>query len=550
MKTLKFKIVLFCLMATAAFSQQKLSKVSKSINANSDVTIDLNTSYAEIEIETWNKNTVEVEAYIESSKLSKAELQKALERWNLEVSGSGDYISISSKGGKALAYFSGGDYSDVLRDLEIHLADIPELPELPEMPAFPKLPKMDKMPAFPGLPEMPELPNFPELPELPEGVNSIKFDYDEYKKDGEAYLDRWSEEYEREHGKEFKEKMKEWGRKFGESDYRAKMEKWGEDFGKRFEGQWAEDMEAWGESFGEEFGEKFGKDWAKKMEKWGENLEDSWGKDWEERVEAWGERLGKQMERKADLIERKSERAEARAEREEHIRERLEERSEMKRERAKELAERSRQRKEAVLRSRLDSRGNTKVKKVIKIKMPKKTNLKMNVRHGELKFSSVIYNLKGDISHSSLVAEHIDGSDTSINVSYSPVLISNWNVGELKLNFVDDAQITTTNQMMLSSNSSNIIINTLKGNAIIDGSFGDLTIANIANTFKNLNITLENSDAIVNLPRTDYSLLFRGERSRFNDKLTTKKIINNHPEDKDSNKTIVVNAKYSSVVMQ
>ena len=114
----------------------------------------------------------------------------------------------------------------------------------------------------------------------------------------------------------------------------------------------------------------------------------------------------------------------------------------------------------------------------------------MNVRHGELKFASVITNLRGNISHSALTANSIDGSQTSINVSYSPVLITNWNLGELKLNYVDKALIENVNRMVLNSNSSNININNLKGNAVIDGSFGELNINKILDTFNNLNIIL------------------------------------------------------------
>ena len=41
-----------------------------------------------------------------------------------------------------------------------------------------------------------EMPEFPELPELPEGINTIKFDYDKYQKEGEKYLSEWSKKYE------------------------------------------------------------------------------------------------------------------------------------------------------------------------------------------------------------------------------------------------------------------------------------------------------------------------------------------------------------------
>jgi len=160
--------------------------------------------------------------------------------------------------------------------------------------------------------------------------------------------------------------------------------------------------------------------------------------------------------------------------------------------------------------------------------------------------------LKGNISYATLVANHIGGSKTSINVSYSPVLIDTWDMGELKLNFVDKAQIKNVNRLVLSSNSSNIGIDNVTGNVVIDGSFGDLSIGKIADTFNNLNIVLENSDALISLPKTDYNFQYKGSRSRLS-----------HPKKKpeqtvstfstgnlSSPKTIVVNAKFSHVVMQ
>ena len=59
-------------------AQQKVKKLSHTIETNKDVTIDLNTSHTNIIIDTWNKGYVEVEAYVESKELSKEELFKAI----------------------------------------------------------------------------------------------------------------------------------------------------------------------------------------------------------------------------------------------------------------------------------------------------------------------------------------------------------------------------------------------------------------------------------------------------------------------------------------
>ncbi|MHA7842843.1 MAG: hypothetical protein ACX93I_05955 [Winogradskyella sp.] len=517
------RILVLCLLTTFGYAQKKLSKISQSLKVDKDVVIDLNTSYAEIEIDTWNKDIVEIEAYLESDKLSKEELEIALEAWNLKVDDSNNKVVISSHGGRAIALLGEGDYSAILKDLEFELADLPEIPEVIVLPRIPE------MAAFPEMPELPEMPEFPELPELPEGVKTIKFDYDRYQKEGEKYLDEWSKRYEKEGGKELQKRMEEWAKKFAESGYQEKMAKWGEEYGKRFEGKWAKDMEKWGEEFGDKY--------AEEMEKWGEEYGEKFGKEWAEKMEAWGERLGRQMERQAELMERQAERRERQVERKKEMEERRQE---------------MRKKREAAVgyARKLESTGNSKVRKVIKIKIPKKAKLKTNIRHGELKISSIIHNLQGDISHAFLVADNIDGSDTSINVSYSPVVINSWNLGTLNLNYVDKAQIKNVKNLVLNAKSSNINIETLSDTGIIDGSFGDLTISNLAETFKNLNLVLENSDAFVNLPKNvNYNMYFKGNRSKFNNKVTTQKTIRNYPDGQGSDKSIVVNAKFSNVIM-
>ena len=75
--TYKLITLLFFCFAISVSAQGKLTKISKTIDVTRDVEIDLNTSYVQIEIDTWNKNTLEIEAYIEGEKLSKDELQKA-----------------------------------------------------------------------------------------------------------------------------------------------------------------------------------------------------------------------------------------------------------------------------------------------------------------------------------------------------------------------------------------------------------------------------------------------------------------------------------------
>lgn len=515
-------IVLIFACVFSINAQQKLQKISKSIDVDNEVTIDLNTSFTDIEIDTWNSNVLQVEAYIESDKLSKDDLKKALKEWDISVAGYGDNVSIKTKGtSSSWAWASDlGELGtlighETLNGLSLAFEDMPAFPELPELPEMPELPEV------PEFPSNFEIPEFPDLPRLPEGITNINFDTKEYKERGEDYLDEWSDKLAKRDEDIDKEALKDWGRKFADSDFEGKMEAWGEAFGEKF----GKKMEVWGEKFGESWGEEFGKNmeawgeefgekYASKMERWGESLDEKlkekYGEDYERELEKRAERFAKRAEERAHLIE-----------------ERYNNRPEL-----------------------FDDRSNSKIKKTLKIKMPKDAKLKVNVRHGELKVSAIINNLKADLTHSALVANSIDGSSTSIDASYSDVNVNNWIKGDLKLNYVENAILDNVRRLVLTSNSSDISIGKVFNSALIDGSFGDLVIENIDDDFNSLNIILENSDANISLPRSNYELLFKGNRSKLNDERTDKKVIKNYPEGANSDKTIVVNAKYSNVVMQ
>lgn len=491
MKQLKLLTLCLALVSLMPFQSlaQKLSKVSQSIKVNKDVTIDLNTSFCNIEFDSWNKDIVEIEAYIEGEKLSKEELQKALEKWDVDIDATSNHITITTNGnlyGNWDFRFPTGDHDAAvaaIKELKFELAELPEMPKMPELPAM------------------------PELPPLPEGINQFHFDYEAYKKDGDKYVEEWSKA-----------------------------------FGEKFDKEWVEKMEAWGEKFGEEFGEKFGEEWgekyAKQMEAWAERFEN---------------RIEREVERNEELKQRMKEREKHMEERKihrdkEHV-ERMELREEQVHER-RQLAEERRARVEELINS--SSEINSKVKKSIKIKMPKNAKLKVNVKHGELKFASNISNLKADLVHTKFTANSINGSSTSINASYAPVLVTDWNLGELNLNYVEDAKISNVKHLVLTSNSSSVIIDKVITNAIIDGSFGELKILNVDDNFTGMNVILHNSDMVMVLPKTNYNLQFRGNQSFLkHPKNSNKEILKQYKlGDLTSEKTIVLNTKFSNVKLQ
>lgn len=488
-----YNVLLVCCLSIPIHAQQKLTKASQSLKVDKTATINLNSDYTTVQIDTWNKDVIEVEAFIESDKLSKEELQSALEQWRVDVSGSEDYVTISSNGiGNNFGNTAFFDVTSMhaLKDLECELAPIPPMPPLPNMSRIP-------------MPELPPMPQMPELPELPEGIGQVDFDYETYKKEGEKYLDKWSKTYQKKYGKEYQEKMKAWAKKFDASGFDS----------------YEKQMEAWGEKFGEEYGAK--------MEEWGKQFGESFGQDFEREMEAWGETFEAQMEAQ-----------EAQREARVHV---IEQRVHAE------------ERRSEAIQGRSESRGvSPDIKKTLIIHMPKKAKLKVNVKYGELQFVSTIENLKADMSHTKLTANTIDGSQTSINVSYAPVAVTNWNQGNLVLNFVEHANLNTVNRLVLNSNSSNIDLETINENVIINGSFGDLNIKNIADSFQNLSIVLENSDAVIALPESDYNLQYQGKQTRFkHPKKTSSEPVSTFSfGDSFSSKSIIVNAKFSKVLMK
>jgi len=507
LKTIKYRylIALMLLITVSVTAQQKLSKIDQSVRANKDVTVDLNTSHTNITVETWNKDYIEVEAYIESKKLTKQEMQKALDNWDVALTGDSDYVKITSKGSRGI--WSDDMSVTILDEASIEaLANLPEKLELNLGPLLKKLENMDV------LGELPETLKTLRIPKSPDGNYNVDFDYDKYKKEGEPYLDAWSKKYRKEYGEAYEQEMRTWAKSIKQEDidkFEKEMEAWGKNFGKQFEKLFDDDFEKSMEEWGENFGKQFEKEIAPKIEAWAAQFE----KEVAPKLEAWGKRFGEEFERKMEAQFDQD------------------------------------GKKSSSKENKIFDDVDYNTTKTIIIKMPKKAKLKLNVRHGELKLANVLENAKGEVAHGSFIANHIIGGNTSINVSYAKVAVKDWMSGQLKLKYVDDAIIANAKNLILNAVSSDIQINNLSGNSIINGSFGNLLVNNIASDFNNLNIVLENSDAKLKLPNTDYNLFFNGNRSKFNSVTASNKTIKNYPNNNsNTNKTIIINAKFSNVI--
>ncbi len=81
----KMSIALVLLLTTSLLNGQ--NKYVESFNASKDMVVEVNTSYTNIIFKTWNKNKVEVEAFIDDDSLSEAEKQEYFDAWKFNVLG-------------------------------------------------------------------------------------------------------------------------------------------------------------------------------------------------------------------------------------------------------------------------------------------------------------------------------------------------------------------------------------------------------------------------------------------------------------------------------
>lgn len=235
METFKYKIIPLLLLAMTSVLPAQ-TKQEKTFKTNSDVTVEFETSHTNVVVEHWNRNEVKVEAYLDESDLAKEESQRLLESWNLETRGNASKVFIQSGGGRGMGP-------------GMNLPDMPPMANLPEI----MTPLMEMV-----NPLMEKMAQHPLPPQAFESLGELNFDYEAYKEQGDAYLEKWEQQIEENFGEDFEKAMEDWAANFERDTllnekFEKSMEEWGEQFGAS--------MEQWGEEFG------------KNMEAWAENFE-------------------------------------------------------------------------------------------------------------------------------------------------------------------------------------------------------------------------------------------------------------------------------------
>lgn len=245
MKIIELKYLVLALLCAGTTIAQT-SKFDKTFKTNKDVTVNIDARHTQVLVEYWDKNEVQVSAFLEGGQ--KDNSNEALMKWKLDVDANASEVRINSTGAPGHP----GDFN--MAGLQAPLAKLPEMiAPLTEMIG----------------PMLENLSGQPLPPEFFASMSEVKFDYQEYQKDGEKYLQKFEKKMEKNFGKDFEKAMEEWAANFEKDSAKwkkqeLKMEAWSKDFEK--------DMEAWGEKFGKDM-EKWGEEFGKEMEAWAANIE-------------------------------------------------------------------------------------------------------------------------------------------------------------------------------------------------------------------------------------------------------------------------------------
>jgi hypothetical protein len=363
---------------------------------------------------------------------------------------------------------------------------------------------MHEMDFIMEIPPIPELPNFPVLapmpPMPPVALDGFNFDYEAYEKDGEKYLKAWKKEFD----KNFDE------------DFKQKMEEWSEEMKARTEEMKAQQIQS-------------NEDRKMAMEARQEAMKD--------RQEAMEERH-KEMQKKHDA----------------KVKEQVEKRIVVK--------SKTSSNSEAPNTFYWSSDGkenNLKVKKTIKVKMPKSTKLKMNVRHGEVKLAENTKNMNATLSYARLHASTIDGDKTNIITSYSPISVVNWNYGQLKADYSEHVELGKVRNIILNTTSSEVTIDQLLKSVVARNDFGVLRVNSVAKDFASIDIIIQNGELDCALPQSPYKVSYTGVASELNAPANLKLTKTQNGRNiymkgsylgTTSSPVITLNAKYSEVNLQ
>ena len=120
------------LCAGLNLSSQETRTYREEFKVGPEVIVEVSTSYADIEFETWSKNEVEVEAIITLEGATPEEANAFFDQPRVDILGNSSKVSIRTGGGSnSLFAPSDMDFGDL--DFYFEMPDMPPMPEMPEL---------------------------------------------------------------------------------------------------------------------------------------------------------------------------------------------------------------------------------------------------------------------------------------------------------------------------------------------------------------------------------------------------------------------------------
>lgn len=187
MKVIVVNILCILFLSTGMLAQNSYEKRNEKFAVEEDASLQLNLRHTPVEIETWNRDFIEIEAVVTGEDVPETTLKTLAENWDLQVIGNSKRVEIRSAISVApplLGFNSAGRRGNALQNMQKLNTDFlaPMLEDL-----------------YPMLEEMPSA----DMPaSFLNQLSVLKFDYSKFKKEGEEYLRQYEEKVEKNFGKD------------------------------------------------------------------------------------------------------------------------------------------------------------------------------------------------------------------------------------------------------------------------------------------------------------------------------------------------------------
>ena len=442
MKLKTYKVVgfLFTAFFISSLHAQKFDKkFSEKFKVNKDVVLAINATNADIDVTTWNRNEVAVDAVITVEGLSKKEATKFLKNWKFEALGNKSKVQINANANRFLHF---GD-SDFKFDFDFDNIVIPEFNfdfnfDIPEF-------------------EMPEI----NIPEIKLNFDEIWKEIDEYDFDNDDNDEAKTFSYQS-NGKRKKvviKSKKEWEAFKKTKDFK--------------------EMKA---------------DVKKSIEKAQQSIKNIDMKKIQEQVNKAKIKI-KNIDKKK--IEAQIKRAKIQYEKidKTKIKESLAKAKASIEKMKLKMADKYRNGDNVIIIEDGKSKKKVKIARKITIKVPKNAKFDLNTRHSKVKLPKG--KTSGKVSYGTFKADEINGGD--LKIYYAPVTVDVLTAGTVSLNNITDATIASVMNTKLTSNSSGLTIKKLNSNVDVTSKFGELLISEVISGLKNFKLDLNFSDATIDL---------------------------------------------------